>query len=130
MDNFNIKYECLNERDDFQSQMRKGLNIVPSWDEGVVGDMDEPIGDYLPSTEEGNDLDEGNDGDIALSQVTDRQQDNQMADMRELLKAQGWCDEHPTEISNLNNSVASMTVKTGSEWNAIIKKKKQQVLDE
>ncbi len=109
--------------------MQKGLNIVLSWDEGVAGDMDEPIGDYLPSTEEGNNLDEGNGGDISLSQVTDKRQDNQMADMRELLKARGWCDEHPTEISKLNNSAASMTVKTGSEWNAIVKNKKQQVLD-
>ncbi len=48
MDNFNIKYECLDEWDDFHSQMQKGLNIVLSWDEGVAGDMDEPIGDYLP----------------------------------------------------------------------------------
>lgn len=31
MQNFNIRYECLDQRDDFLSELKKGAAVVPSW---------------------------------------------------------------------------------------------------
>ena len=44
MKNMNIRYECLDARDDFHAQMRKGATALPSWAEegtGIFYDLDQ-----------------------------------------------------------------------------------------
>ena len=44
MKNMNIRYECLDARDDFHSQMKKGCSVMPSWaesDSRIFDDLDQ-----------------------------------------------------------------------------------------
>ncbi len=49
MDNFNLRYEYLDEHDDFHAQMHKndgsGL-LIPSWDDEIANELGD---DYFPS---------------------------------------------------------------------------------
>ncbi|KAF8809212.1 hypothetical protein BYT27DRAFT_7094716, partial [Phlegmacium glaucopus] len=43
MRNFNIRYECLDQRDDFLSELKKGSTVVPGWmnDDLVTHEMNQ-----------------------------------------------------------------------------------------
>jgi hypothetical protein len=50
MKNMNIRYECLDARDDFHAQMKKGSKVMPSWaemDSGAFDDLDQMAIDVL-----------------------------------------------------------------------------------
>lgn len=45
MDNFNLRYECLDAHDDFHAQMRQGVGVVGSWNENACKELDK-MGPY------------------------------------------------------------------------------------
>ncbi|KAF8877029.1 hypothetical protein BD779DRAFT_1448893, partial [Infundibulicybe gibba] len=94
MVNFNLRYECLDARDDFQAQLRAGASNVPNWMDGR-GDVIENEG---PENE--NDI-EGNSEGVQLTEFdhdvspvgkrhTKRERD--MLAMRSVMTLSGWVD--------------------------------------
>ncbi len=53
MKNFNLKYECLDERDDYHAQLRDGMVLVPSWNENVATSAEFDKFDHLPTAHDG-----------------------------------------------------------------------------
>jgi hypothetical protein len=41
MRNFNIRYECLDVRDDYRAQLKKGVAFGSSWDDDVLWNLGE-----------------------------------------------------------------------------------------
>ncbi|KAF8870505.1 hypothetical protein BD779DRAFT_1429840, partial [Infundibulicybe gibba] len=94
MANFNLRYECLDAKDDFHAQMRASALNVPNWIDGKDNNIsNEGVGD--------GDIPEGTDGcvqltefDHDLSEVGSRhtKRQNAMLAMRSVMTLSGWVD--------------------------------------
>ncbi len=91
MDNFNLRYECLDECDDFHAQMRKndgsGL-LIPSWDDEIANELGD---DYFPSVDaKAKHFDDDVEAALAKQGHTDLLHLQQMKEMRDILRGAHW----------------------------------------
>ncbi|KAK0488344.1 hypothetical protein EDD18DRAFT_1081562, partial [Armillaria luteobubalina] len=89
--NFNLKYECLDERDDYHAQLRSGAITVPSWDEAAAANVDFLRSDYSPTTTDG--IEECAEQSAFLDErglFIDVTQASKMADIWRVLDLAGW----------------------------------------
>lgn len=138
MKNMNIRYECLDARDDFHAQMKKGMTAIPGeWDERggqLFQDLDQmAINDAVngPSAESTN-FDE-----ISMSPnigPRDRARTEIMANMRRTLSALGWADREPTLLPddwNPELELEPISIKqTPAQWRAVVTSKRMEILEE
>src|SRR6202142_262270 len=127
MANFNIKYECLDSRDDFHAQFRQS-SILPSWVN--ANDLD----DWSKQTDEqdcGVHDNELFDPDVSITGRKEKKRQQDMAVIRDIMMQTGW-----TEIdSNTNLAVAHLNlsppekVQNGNQWKLDVQQKKQELLD-
>src|ERR1700690_1137055 len=130
MDNFNIKYECLDSRDDFHAQFHKGSAILPSWikedDVAEWSKLDKDDGDIIPSqSQEEYDPEPG----IIGKRENKRRQD--MSAMCNIMTQAGWTDvvmnkDHETTQFNMS---PPEKIQSSSQWKADVQKKRQEILD-
>ena len=142
MKNMNIRYECLDARDDFHAQMKKGTAAIPGeWDERgglLFQDLDQmAINDAVngPSAESTN-FDE-----FLMSPnigPRDRARTEIMTDMRRTLSSLGWLDREPTLLPDGWNPQAEAEAElekisirqTPAQWRAVVTNKRMEILEE
>ena len=138
MVNFNIRYECLDARDDFHAQMRKGSVVMPSWatsNQDVFNDIDQSARE-----DDANCL-VGNDGFQTYDEVEDHLKDTgrrhnkrmqDMAVMKDIITRTGWTEEMPNDLPeglDLKPSPPEL-IQNGSLWKAAVQKKRQDILEQ
>ena len=90
MDNFNLWYECLDGRDNFHTQMRKGAGVATSLDSDTCNEMDQPEGVSFDG-EQGS-------SDMPIEEITvsntisprQRRMLNFAKEMTDIMQQQGW----------------------------------------
>ena len=93
MRNMNIRYECLDARDDFHAQMKKGSKVMPSWPESdsrIFDDLDQMAIDDAVNMQLPTALDE-----YSISSVigkSERARTELMSDIRRTLVSLQWTD--------------------------------------
>jgi hypothetical protein len=125
MKNFNIRYECLDARDDYRAQMKKGVDplFLGSWentDEAL--ESTENLTNNLDIEFDDNPQDMQNIGNAQILRM------KSIAEINQILNATGWSKE----ISNINDPVHKFQptrILSGSDWNAEVLKKRQEILD-
>jgi hypothetical protein len=130
--NFNIRYECLDARDDFHAQLRSGSAILPSW--ATDHNFAENAEDELEVDDVGDiELDMQEDLDIHLNEIGRREKQRrlEMAAMRDVMTQSGWTEplsEMPLASPLLPVSLPEV-IQSGSQWKADVQKKRQDLLD-
>ena len=122
MKNFNIRYECLDARDDYQAQRKKDNNQSSTnlWNNDC-----EPSDDHLP-----NDLDViGEQIDFSASDSHENL-NKDTAHIRSILNFTGWNDHSPTD----NNCFAQTPYVppmcfSSQQWKALIQKEKNLAIN-
>jgi hypothetical protein len=129
---FNVRYECLDARDDFAAQMKKGENIgiFSNWDvyENLQTDMSPQ------SLQEGDAFDCSEDpiNDDNIIGPTTNKRNKDMAKVEEIMHTAGWFDDSPdgpAEVGDLTPIIPTK-IQSGNEWKTVVQNKRQEVLEE
>jgi hypothetical protein len=126
IDNFNLRYECLDARDDFTSQLKQNPSLVPGW--GGFDSRDESG----PSTSDTCDdisgvITEDIDSNMDVIGKRESKRRHEMSIMNDIMKSSGWTEaiqKQPTTIMQTPEFV-----KTGAQWKAEVKQQRQAILD-
>jgi hypothetical protein len=133
MDNFNIRYECNDARDDYSAQLKKGAvldNILPYWmsSNEIIDSNQRNQGDDF-GDEEG--IDDINYGINKYSSLGPHGKiiKLQMHAAEDSVKDAGWLDDTPNGIDKVNTiPFIPGLVQPGSKWKEAIQIKKQKIL--
>ena len=132
INNFNLRYECLDARDDFHAQMKNNAGLPPSW--AQFGNEIDGHGD-LPSfnnSDGGEDISGVQEGeqDFDMSQVgrSELKHCCDMTIMKEVMQQAGWVD--PLSATVLDKLTPLEIVKSGQQWKADVKRKRQDIIDQ
>ncbi|KAF8886172.1 hypothetical protein BD779DRAFT_1441926, partial [Infundibulicybe gibba] len=132
MVNFNLRYECLDARDDFQAQLRAGAVNAPNWIDG----RDDVFANEGPENE--NNIEGNSEGvqltefDHDVGQVGKRQSKRQrdMLAMRSVMTLSGWVDAVtvPNKLNHTSHVIGNAN-KTAAMWRSEILDLKQAMID-
>ena len=134
MKNMNLRYECLDSRDDFHAQMRNGGINMPSWaeqGEGMLQDLDQiTIEDGINGSIGCGELD-----DFCLSTHVGKRNKARtvlMSEIRRTLTMMGWTDHHSNLLpETLNITPDPIQIEqTPSQWKAAVAAARGQILEE
>ena len=129
MKNFNIRYECLDARDDYRAQLKNGIDksLIGSWE--VFEDDDgheiesfqraaqnEIMYDDIP-------VDSKAHGKNFLLRLKN------MDMMKMILTDNGWIYAKTSSASQISNAFKPDRVLSSHEWEADVKRMKQKILD-
>jgi len=126
MKNSNIRYECLDARDDYRAQLKKGstglANIFGSWDEA---NDDVELDECQPTAHMEQEYE-----DVPLENIGHYQRSRllNMQTMSAVLSNTGWLQEKVTQITV--PPFKPSIIQSGSEWQATVLNRRQQVLDQ
>ena len=130
MKNMNIRYECLDARDDFHAQMKKSSTAMPSWAESttqIFEDFDQMgIDDAIniPIV-----LDE-----LSISPIkgkSERARTQLMSDIRRMLVSLGWTNQNADLLPEyLNLRPDPVPPRTPALWKATVSQKCAEILEE
>ena len=131
MKNMNIRYECLDSRDDFHTQLKKGATSeMAGWiesDAGILNDLDQmAVEDAInrPTM-----FDE-----FSMSPIAGKREKNctgLMTEMRRMLVSLGWTKcEADLLPDGLNLSPEPSERQTPAYWKAMVSKKRAEILEE
>ena len=128
IDNFHIKYECLDARDDYRAQLAKegpGM-IASSWDndDDVEYDNIEPAA--IPQHEEFN-----LDGVPSFLQpgTSYLKRMEQRRTMRKILAEVGWTSENKEKNPKITESITPVKLRSSADWKTETTKYRQLLLD-
>jgi hypothetical protein len=131
---FNIKYECLDARDDYSAQMKKNDQIgFTSWidnpDEMAHTGQLEGDDDYDHKFEPETDQDITG---LTMPGQTGKRRNAKMKIMEDVLINAGWLDKSPDGLLDLGDlqPIQPSVSQNGSKWKAEVQKKKQNIIDE
>ena len=111
MKNFNLRYECLDTRDDFHAQLKSKSKVRGEWTN--QGDTDEEEdGNYIPEIREYDDYEHA--GRIYLSNQ------NMISAANKFLSASGWSGKHLGELPPLCERLVAPAAPSGG-WSNFIK---------
>lgn len=125
MRNFNVRYECLDARDDYRAQMKKDITVTGSWvnDDGL--EVDDEFHDINPPDLQ---LDDTPYQPLESGPIN-KKRAQEMNYVKRLMSGMGWTD--PIEDNpNLSMSFKPEVFKHGSAWEQEIETMKQTILDE
>lgn len=128
---FNLKYECLDARDDFSAQLKQGegQNMFDAFDEGYEMDDDIHHHQTLSNGEEFDYDDEYLNVGIEIGKNT-RNMMNKMDEARNTLTSSGWFDESPDgppEYGDLT-AIQPEADLNGKEWDKRVATKREEAL--
>lgn len=125
MRNFNVRYECLDARDDYRAQMKKGIPLAGSWDADNGAEVDdEMIGTGAVDME----LDDLPSDPLASGPVHKRRV-HDMSVVRQVMSTMGWT--HPGDcVQPFSTSFKPDVFKPGNAWEQEIEVMKQKIIDE
>jgi hypothetical protein len=129
---FNVRYECLDARDDFAAQMKKGehIGIFSNWD--IYENLEVDI--VHQSLADGDNFDCNQDvidDPHKTGPVTDKR-NKDMAKVEQIMHTAGWFDVSPNGPADVGDltPVVPAYVQSGSDWKAAVQNKRQEVLEE
>ena len=129
INNFHIKYECLDARDDYRAQLAKegpGA-FASSWDN--EGD-DECDIELEPNTiPDATVFDLGDVPSFLQEGTSYRKRKEQRLSMRRVLASVGWSRENKENKPCIKESIKPLKMKCSAEWKTEIAKYRQLVLD-
>ena len=132
MKNMNLRYECLDSRDDFHAQMRKGCVNMPGWadqGEGMLQDLDQI------AIEDTINMGRSEVDDLCLSTrigKRNKAQTELMTEIRRTLTTMGWTD-HQSKLlpETLNITPDPIQIEqTPSQWKAAVAAARAEILEE
>jgi Helitron helicase-like domain at N-terminus/PIF1-like helicase len=134
MKNMNIRYECLDARDDFHTQFKKGATSeIPGWSEsgngtGIFNDLDQmAVEDAINGPAIIFD-------EFSISPISGRREKTctgLMTDMRRMLVSLGWTECNANLLPDgLNLSPDPLEPQTPAHWKATVSKKRAEILEE
>ena len=131
MKNMNIRYECLDSRDDFHTQLKKGAaSQMPGWidsDPGMLDDLDQMVVEDAINRPTMFD-------EFSMSPITGKREKNctgLMTEMRRMLVSLGWTKcEADLLPDGLNLSPEPSKPQTPAYWKAMVSKKRAEILEE
>ena len=125
MQNFNIRYECLDARDDYRAQMKKGVDplFVGSW-EDTIDDVENTNYSSLNTNIEFDD-DPQNLQKIGNAQAS---RIKNVAQINQVLNETGW-NKEKLKSGYIIHHFRPNKILSGSDWNAEVSKKRQEILD-
>ncbi|KAL1725088.1 hypothetical protein EV714DRAFT_196384, partial [Schizophyllum commune] len=120
MDNFNLRYECADARDDFRAELKKKKRRTVDADDASDDDDFQYAGDY------GEDLDiDVPDEDTGPAWNRTYQT---VESARTYANASGWADSLPgRHIQSVPQSIKPRRIMRGSEWAAYVRKLKDNL---
>jgi Helitron helicase-like domain at N-terminus/PIF1-like helicase len=129
MKNFNIRYECLDARDDYRAQLKNGIDksLIGSW-EVFEDENGHEMESFQRTTEteiiyDDIPVDPKAHGKNFLLRLKN------MDMMRMILTDNGWIDAKSSSASQLSNTFKPDRVLSSHEWEVEVKKMKQKILD-
>jgi len=128
---FNVRYECLDARDDYAARMKKGDNvgIFSNWD--VYDSLNSDILDH-----------DSFGGDDFACDIDNVIQDNigpktekrnrDMLHVEQTMRDAGWFDKSPNGSADVGDltPVVPTQLQSGKDWTAIVQNKRQELIDE
>jgi hypothetical protein len=133
MKNMNIRYECLDARDDFHAQLKKGVTSeMPGWSESdpdIFNDFDQmAVEDAINRPIMLDEL------EFTVSPITGRREKTctgLMTDMRRMLVSLGWTKSNAELLPDgLNLSPDPLEPQAPAYWKAMVTKKRAEILEE
>ena len=126
MRNFNIKYECLDAKDDFNAKLKAGLNsVISNWD--ASNDDDDNDGDLTSGQDPFTSSVEYEVEKLCKSELT-RQKEAAM--IRDVLRRTGWLDNVHGSAKDIDTQpVVPKKVLTSTMWKTLVQNKKQEILE-
>ncbi|KAF8238524.1 hypothetical protein L208DRAFT_1241818 [Tricholoma matsutake] len=100
MKNANIRYECLDAKDDYHAQMQKNMNVLPTWEENSHSwdDIEADGNDLFNTTYPINDNDESVNLDLLQLGKAEVRQLRDIMTMRNIMTNLGWTRESHNAI--------------------------------
>ena len=128
MNNFNLRYECLDARDDFHSKLQKDDSIIPSWGNfsSSGNDNDNTDGIELGNDDDGCTTHEF-DMDVTSIGKCETKRQHEMASMKSIMQQTGWTEALASK--SLASRPPPTVSKTGAQWKADVKQMRQSILD-
>ncbi|KIL57946.1 hypothetical protein M378DRAFT_15905 [Amanita muscaria Koide BX008] len=131
--NFNIRYECLDARDDYRAQLRAG-KVSPFFmfgDEDTGHDEDQLLEDCFVDPK-GADVTEAVPHHLSSVLGTkELKQQREITDIRAVMRQTGWTNELCPYNANFSARPIIPEVNlAGSDWKAVVQLHKQKVLEE
>jgi hypothetical protein len=132
MQNFNIRYECNDARDDYSTQLKQGSvtgGTFPQWMSSEI--MQELDSDMHQGDDFGDDVA----ADHAVSQYSSlgphgKYLEAQMAAIENGVRSAGWLDESPDGLSDIRTTQLETASQPSQTWKAAVQIKRQEVLAE
>jgi hypothetical protein len=132
LDNFNIRYECNDARDDFSTQLKQNKNKNNRFSEWIKFDEAEEVD--ITDEDESFEDDEGiDDEDYGMNRYTTlgsagRIVKEQMIATENTVRNAGWLDKSPDGITEIDyNPIKPDVEQTGNEWKIVIQNKRQEI---
>jgi hypothetical protein len=130
---FNLRYECLDARDDFSARRKSGENasIFPQWSSGdVLDDLDESIDQAEANSGGDFDYDEHNlHGDFDRIGEEGHKIIQQMMEIENVVKNVGWLDSCMDGMPDIDlEPVLPDIVQGATKWEAAIEVQKHRIL--
>ena len=132
--NFNIRYECLDARDDYRAQPKKNSTNAPIWDSDILHTLGESSLEEDATYVNSNEIDQ--DGYLPSADLLNvgrgelkRQQD--MVIMRSVMINAGWTMERPGSMTDIDlNPQKPVCMLSGNDWKAEVQKMRQEVIQQ
>src|SRR6266540_3266875 len=126
--NFHIKYKCLDARDDYRAQLAKegpGM-FMSSWDNGEDGEYDIIEPTAIPEGAESN---TGDIPSFLQEGASYRKRKEQRLTMRKLLASVGWTRENKKNKTSITESITPLKMRSSADWKTETTKYRQLLLD-
>ena len=128
---FNVRYECLDARDDYAAQMKKGdhVGIFSNWD--IYDSLNSDYVDH--NTFEGDDFacDINIVDEYMIGPKTEKR-NRDMLHVEQIMRDAGWFNKSPNGSADIGDltPVVPNQVQSGKDWTAIVQCKRQEIIDE
>ena len=130
INNFNIRYECLDARDDFRAQLKSGAAGLPNWDAQVLDQLGESIDADVQYSPDDVNIEEYLPTELNKSGKSTLKRQHDMAIMRNVITNAGWTVERPGTVEGVDlHPVAPLQYRTGSEWKSEVQRKRQELIE-
>jgi hypothetical protein len=132
MKNANLRYECLDAKDDFHAQMVKGGIGIGAWDDldtDVIQDMEQAAVDECIGVP--HDIKYDPDEVSMVTGKRQRARDDLMTAMKQTMQGLGWTESIPDllpdhlELKPLPPGI----IQPGAAWKAAVSQKRAEILD-
>ena len=127
MRNFNIKYECLDAKDDFNAKLKAGINlndsVISNWD--ASNDNDDNDGDI---TSEQDPFTSSVEYEVEKLCKSELSRQKEAAMIKDVLRRTGWLDNVHGSAKDIDTQpVVPKKDLTSAMWKTLVQNKKQEI---